>query len=740
MLKDDIADHEKARAQEYIDLRKKSGRPPALRIRADDYSRKIQNKLDELHGLEQEVVGTGSLTPEEKEPRGIVQASRYLRYFSEVAKGKDLTSLSDRLDVALKIARDMQAEEYGLIVFDEDTEVACDGVIFIGNVWLEAEARKVVDFPNAYFSGNLTLDQSVLEKLDLSYAEIKGKLCMAANSVGETSFVGAVFHAVANFLGQMFAGKADFDGAWFLSDAGFEQIRFLAEASFQKTNFNGFIGFYSTQFHGCVYFRETIFVGNADFRRTEFRRIAAFSDATFKGLATFIDALFKGWGDFIDASFGNEADFCGATFFEGADFDGAKFYRSAIFDLANFKNVTDEYVSFMQTEFFGSASFSETRFPSAAYFQESVFSDAVSFTKAAFRGTFECQNAKISGTAFFADTDFPAMADFQNITFMGHTNFQSARFQGVAEFGSATFEGTCSFFKSQFRSSLNVNNAHFHWRVDFQQTTFEYLPDFRYVKFDAETDLRATKIELQYETAPSDGKGTETTSIVEIIRHLKLLAINARDHRGALDRGANELRAEYAESVKEQRKSHKIIWLGRLLALLRAIPAAMSFAIASNGRSSWRPLAWLFVTTGAMALAYAKYDNAWLAGLYLLSLVGYFLGMAHGYGRLKISDEEMQQNARFGLACIAVVTLALLFDFRDRIVLSEVLQLAELIRENHLHIFALIFQGDDLSQNGMHDPSPISAANQLILHALTLLSIALLFLIVPALRNIFKIG
>ncbi len=652
--------------QQYIDLRKARGRPPALSIHAGDYSREIQDKLRQLHVLEQAALVPGQ--------RYFVQATVYIEHFSEVAKGKDLTSLTVRLDVALAMARWMAANQFKFIIFDRDTYNVPDGSIFIGNVRLEAQASGTVLFPNAYFSGSLYIDQPVLERVDLRYAEIKGTFHMVANPVGETSFEGTVFHKGVDFRAREFAGSANFHRTWFLSVTNFGQTKFLAGAVFQSTQFS----------------RYTIF------ERTEFSNGANFNDATFNCPANFSKALFKDWGNFTDASFGGEANFRATKFSACPNFHKAKFYRGAIFDLADFKNAKNDYPSFEQAEFYDVASFKET--------------------------------------------DFHAEADFQKTTFMGHTDFESAYFQGGAEFGSATFQGPCSFFKSQFKSSLNINNAHFHWRVDFQQTTFAYLPDFRYVKFDAETDLRAAKIQRQYETAPSDSKGTEKSSIVEIIRHHKSLAVNAHDHRGALDRGANELRAEYAESVKEQRKSKIIIRRGRLFAFLRAIPAAMYFAIASNGRSFWRPLAWAFVTTGAMALVYAGYDNAWLIRLSGLLLVGYVLGMAYGYGRLKISDDDMQQNALFGLFWIVVVTLALLYDFRNSTAISDSLHLAGLISANPLRVFALILQGDDLFDNGMFDSSTILAVSQLAVQAHATVSLALLFLIGLALRNIFKIG
>ncbi len=670
MTSDSLADSEETRKQQYIDLRKALGYPPALSIHAGDYSHEIQNKLNELHELER-AVAHRALVPGQKH---IVWASDYLRCFSVMTKEKDLTSLSDRLDVALDMARWMRANQFTLIVFDEFTNVACDGILFIGNVLLEAQARKAVDFPNAYFSGDITLDQSSLEEIDLSFAEIKGEFHMEANRVGETNFEGTVFHTKADFHSREFARKTNFHGTWFLAGGDFRQAKFLTMAVFHKTYFTWY----------------------AKFERTEFWQIANFSEATFKGRADFSKALFKDWGDFRNVSFRDQVDFSDATFTLDVYFDRAKFYDDAIFDRINFNDREDEHISFAQAEFFNAASFKETKFSKVAFFHKAKF--------------------------------------------MGHTDFESAHFRRIAEFGSATFQGTCSFFKSQFWSSLNVHNTHFHRRADFQQTTFEYLPDFRYVKFDADTDLRAAKIERQYVTASSDGKGTETTSIVEIIRHQKSLAINAHDHRGALDRGANELRAEYIEFAEKPEESPKLNWRGRLFALLRAIPAAMYFAIASNGRSFWRPLAWAFVTTGAMALVYAGYDNAWLIRIYVLSFVGYVLGMAYGYGRLKISDDDMQQNALFGLFWIVVVTLALLFDSWNSTAISDSLHLAGLISANPLRVFALILQGDDLFENGMFDSSTILAANQFVVQAHATVSLALLFLIGLALRNIFKIG
>ncbi len=673
MLEDNLADREKARMQEYIALRKARGRPPALSILATEYSREIENKLDELHVLELEVVGTGLLAPEEKEPRRIVQAAAYLQRFSEVAEGKNLTLLTDRIDVAIEMARLMQANEITSIVFDDAADVALDGIIFIGNVWLKAQACKELSLQDAYFSGSLYLDLPEVDVVNLSFAETRGSLHMEADRAGETIFEGAFFNTWVDFRDRKFVGHVIFDGAWFLREAEFSDTKFL----------------------GHTYFQNTYFSRNVNFGQAEFGIDAVFSATTFKGRADFSEALFKSTGDFRNASFGN-ANFRDTTFSSKTSFEGAKFYGNAIFDWANFKSTELGYVLFKQTEFFDSASFKATK--------------------------------------------FPAEADFQKSTFMGHTDFQSAQFQGGAEFDSATFQGPCSFYKSEFRSSLNVNNTHFHRRVDFQRTTFEYLPDFRYVKFDAETDLRAAKIERQYEAASSDGKGTETTSIVEIIRHQKSLAINAHDHRGALDRGANELRAEYIEFAEQPEESPKLNWRGRLFALLRAIPAAMYFAIASNGRSFWRPLAWALVTTGAMALVYAEYDNAYLAVIYILFLVGYVLWMADDYGRLKISDDEMQLDALVGLRCILVVTLALLFDFRNSTAISDSLHLAGLISANPLRVFALILQGDDLFDNGMFDSSTILAANQFVVQAHATVSLALLFLIGLALRNIFKIG
>jgi uncharacterized protein YjbI with pentapeptide repeats len=202
--------------------------------------------------------------------------------------------------------------------------------------------------------------------------------------------------------------------------------------NFSKFNLNR-VSFSKTIFSSRIEFCEAS-LGAADFR-----------DATFLQEAAFLSAKIASCC-FDDATFLYGAEFGDATFIDGTSFVGVRFVEG----FARFRGIKclDGFgkcrLDFSGACFF-SADFSQVVFPHDADFRSSFFG---------------------------------ALADFTGVLFAGLTNFVDARFKGIAQFRGASFSSDTLFTGSMFQGPVYFSGAIFPHFLDFSATTFSSAANF----------------------------------------------------------------------------------------------------------------------------------------------------------------------------------------------------------------------------------------------------------------------
>lgn len=338
------------------------------------------------------------------------------------------------------------------------------------------------------------------------------------------------------FSEYVFPSRVDFSRAVF-GTADFEDARFI----------KGDVDFTSAKFtNGDVKFIGAIFTGdNLNFTRAEF----------FGGDVLFLSSEFKVvLTIFIDAKFSNgDVIFFGSNFTDGdVLFVGAEFVGCD----ANFRDVTfkDCDVYFDRAKFNGG----DTNFSHA------VFSGgSVSFNKVKFVG------GKVS---FYGSQFRESDINFDSAVFDGrHCDFRNVSFDKEVSFWKASFMRQCSFEGAKFAGPINLAGSH-----------FKKAPDFRRSIMSAHFTLHEMKVE--YSNNPKNILGIFKQSAfstdTDKFRRLKELAVQARDHEREQDFFAKELKAKrfYETTGLALGWSYLYEWFSDF------------------GRSSLRPLFWLFVT------------------------------------------------------------------------------------------------------------------------------------------------
>jgi uncharacterized protein YjbI with pentapeptide repeats len=157
--------------------------------------------------------------------------------------------------------------------------------------------------------------------------------------------------------------------------------------------------------------------GAALFQKTVFHKAVAFENATFGNEARFDDSLFKVGASFSETTFGENAKFSRAVF------QTVSFSRSILGAGACFDDIlVVQECSFEETTFGRKARFDRAFFE-RAHFQSSLFGEDASFESAVF-----------SALAQFNNTEFEAGASFSRVAFCSHAGFEGATFGDHASF------------------------------------------------------------------------------------------------------------------------------------------------------------------------------------------------------------------------------------------------------------------------------------------------------------------
>lgn len=262
--------------------------------------------------------------------------------------------------------------------------------------------------------------------------------------------------------------------------------------------------------------------------------------------------------------------------------------------------------------------FSGYTFEEKSNFTSFIFPDFVDFTRTIFRAEARFHATKFEGKAFFHyarfknvalfievifssgvwfnSTRFSEEAAFFGTTFSDHANFYKTIFKGLAVFNRATFKGTFSFIDIEEQSYFLFRKTIFHLVPDFSQTHFTEAPQFD---------------DADFSIAKSHNQSKNESDLSSRWRALKRLAIQGHDHERELFFLAEEIKSQ--RGIQDKALPHPIdyinnnkndvLWPGGARYWLGYLYEYLS----DFGRSVMRPIFWLLLLGFMFQFFYLKY-------------------------------------------------------------------------------------------------------------------------------------
>ncbi|MEH6630199.1 MAG: pentapeptide repeat-containing protein [Halopseudomonas aestusnigri] len=425
------------------------------------------------------------------------------------------------------------------------------------NAWVKKNPDADIDFSSTVFSDHVKNDVISFQHYTFP--------------TGMVSFNDASFSGRVSFDDANFSGDASFDNAKFTGVVSFDYAQFSGkEISFYGAEFNGkVISFKHTKFSENVSFCDAQFSGkNIDFSNVEFNgEDTSFDNIKFSGQVSFNSAKFSGNISYGDANFSGEASFGNAkfsgedTYFGNVRFNGrttsfgkAQFSgKRAYFDCVEFNG---EEAFFNSVDFNGEMiSFQGTELNGKGYFTNSTFRGKhTSFSRVKFSGEVFFDNARFSGEkANFDNGEFNGKTtSFDNAMFSGDiVSFRNTQFRGeIICFDNAEFEQSLSLQNAGFTDSIKVFS--FRYSIFSKNLTLPILKlncvlDLRNTKFNTQMMLHDLKCTLQTKTKRWRIIQFQIAADIEDIsrlRRLKEISESNKNHEGALEFHADEMRAK----------------------------------------------------------------------------------------------------------------------------------------------------------------------------------------------------
>ncbi len=152
----------------------------------------------------------------------------------------------------------------------------------------------------------------------------------------------------------------------------------------------------------------------------------------------------------------------------GIDFGGFVFPGDAWFDNAAFSGDT----SFNSAAFLGGARFDNAAFLGNTWFNGAIFSGYARFSGATYTGNVWFDSTAFAGGTHFDSAVFSGNALFGSAKFANNAGFSDAKFLGYASFASAVFSDNARFCEAAFSGGAWFSNAAFKKRADFELARF----------------------------------------------------------------------------------------------------------------------------------------------------------------------------------------------------------------------------------------------------------------------------
>ncbi len=356
--------------------------------------------------------------------------------------------------------------------------------------------------------------------------------------------------------GFEFDGDADFSDTIF----GDTPIPYQTHGTGPRSSPNGAALFDGVVFRTAAHFRRAKFGRHARFDGAVFEAGADFTDAVFQDKADFSAAVFSSAG-FGHACFGDNAGFDGVLFLTGAGFERAVFGNGATFEGASFErasfqsSVFGHELKFDDAVFAGLVQFNYAVFGDNAYFRGTAFEGRAFFDTAAFgdRASFETRDHK--GFKDAAAERVNALPERYRKLYLKRANagdpiafheisFSAARF-GAGEFRRFGRESAIDTIRLWFPRLLHSANtrgmrsldpgpgASFSGRVlrgvcDFSRVRFDQPPDFSGVEQADNLDLSGATFSLRGTAWPRWRYWTTQTASATRVRRLRKLASDIR--------------------------------------------------------------------------------------------------------------------------------------------------------------------------------------------------------------------
>lgn len=345
-----------------------------------------------------------------------------------------------------------------------------------------------------------------------------------------------------------------------------EEFIFPGDVSFANSKFHGPCHFYEGKFYGCASFYKVKFHDHTVFSGTKFHECVSFDQVEFN------NALF----DFVE--FASAASFRRSKNLRGISFTKANFIGDSGFESVEF----GEDAAFYEAVFHQLAFFRSTTFTAKAIFTDATFLRGCDFLDAAIK-TGRFNNARFQAEAKFEAIDVQRGFNLSGATFKTNPpDFNQAHFTEAPTLSNVTVLPPPEYYHLNrlWHLSKRIRQRHFLNLKELERIKWR-LPRYNLVEW--------LRLRLRYSCRNFINHHRDPDEEARY-RALKRLAIQAHDHENELEFFAGEIRARrhLADSPNIFKHGPK--------SFLRYL-AGIAYDLTSDfGRSLWRPIAILVLS------------------------------------------------------------------------------------------------------------------------------------------------
>jgi uncharacterized protein YjbI with pentapeptide repeats len=222
---------------------------------------------------------------------------------------------------------------------------------------------------------------------------------------------------------------------------------------------------FSSSRYGRIDFTGCEFPTDVSFASCRFGPVVSFRKATFLGKATFDSAIFE------------TADFSGATFLRRATFENARYSGRLVFSSASFgRPVSFKGLRVGEIKVSGRIENDQemTRWAITGIDLDGASLSDIDFSDAQIFESSRITPKEITGLAFFSNCVFQSA----NLDLISITTFEGAKFLQQVDFRGARFESPTSFRRCNFLKEVDFSTSIWSTKLDFSGARFFALADF----------------------------------------------------------------------------------------------------------------------------------------------------------------------------------------------------------------------------------------------------------------------